>query len=339
MSDPREIRMKLEREDTPTHSVWKRWKYELFVKHLKKTVIYFTVFCVAFVICFFITWAIMGLENWYYGFAGIFILLFYIVKWVGLGIAFITVRAYIAYFFAPVIYLIIKYFIHVDRVGLRELGSGYTYFFKITTTSEGYLLHEDKFLGLSKTPVYLDKVTLQYFKDFGTERISKEKGKKDDTYLEVDIVPLSWRGDSLLITNEETKKKFINNKILVTEPIRDYYSLVVKGFSPADRESEKGIIYDKILGTADLKQQVIQLKREIKEMDIEHIEKVAEVLIPHSSDELRRFKNILRETTKPYDKLSESIEQKTSILKMLQEREESLTDQELAKFVAIEELD
>ncbi|MCG3254637.1 MAG: hypothetical protein KAU62_01040, partial [Candidatus Heimdallarchaeota archaeon] len=202
-------------------------------------------------------------------------------------------------------------------------------------------LHEGKMFGLLKKPIYLDKTTVQYFKEHGTERVSKEKGKKDETYLEVDILPLSWRGDSLLITDKETKKEFINNRILVTKPIRDYYSLVVKGFSSSDREAEKGIIYDKILGTADLKTQVLQLKREVKEMDIDHLEKIAEVLIPHHSDELRRFKHILKETTKPYDKTVEKIEQQTAMLDLVQRESEkgSLTIEELTRLVAIEELE
>ena len=105
------------------------------------------------------------------------------------------------------------------------------------------------------------------------------------------------------------------------------------------RELEKGIIYGKILGTADLKKQVLQLRREVKEMDIDHIEKIAEVLIPHHSDELRRFKGILKESTKGYDKVAETIEQQTAILDLVNQRKEPLTDQELANLVAIDELD
>lgn len=338
MSDTKQMHIKLEREDTPTHSIYKRWKYELFVRHWKK---YTSKILLAFVACFFITWAIVGMENWWQSFFGIFILAFYIVKYIGIAFWFITSRAFLAYLFAPLIYLIIKYFIHVDKVALSELGSKPRYFFKITTTADGYLLHEDSLGGLLKKPVYLDKTAVQYFKSNGAEKIDKEKGKKDKSYLEIDIVPLSWKGDSLYITDEQTGKRFLNNAILVTEHIRDYYALVVKGFSPSDREAEKGIIYDRILETSELKRQIIQLKRENKEMDIEHLDKVAEYLIPSPSDEFLRFKGLLREGTKDYDSSSKRIEQKTAMLELLMKEkgEEILTDEEVIKLVAAEELD
>ena len=338
MSEPRQIHMKLEREDTPTHSIYKRWKYEIFVRHWKK---YTSKVLILFLVCFAITWAIVGLENWWQGFFGIFILIFYVLKYVGIAFWFITSRAFLAYLFAPLIYFIIKYFIHVDKVAFRELGSKYTYSFKVTTLSDGYLLHEDRLGGLLKKPVYLDKVTVQYFKENGSERVFKEKGKKDKSFLELDIVPLSWKGDELYITDEQSGKRFLNNKILVTEHIRDYYALVVKGFNPSDREAEKGIIYDKILETSELKRQIIQLKRENKEMDIEHLDKVAEYLIPSPSDEFLRFKGLLREGTKDYDPSSKRIEQKTAMLELLMKGkgEEILTDEEVIRLVAADEID
>lgn len=337
MSDTKQMHIKLEREDTPTHSIYKRWKYEIFVRHWKK---YTSKILLAFVACFFITWAIVGMENWWQSFFGIFILAFYIVKYIGVAFWFITSRAFLAYLFAPLIYLIIKYFIHVDKVAFRELGSKYTYSFKVTTLADGYLLHEDKFLGLLKKPVYLDTVTVQYFKANGSERVFKEKGKKDKNFLELDIVPLSWKGDELYITDEQTGKRFLNNKILVTEPIRDYYALVVKGFNPSDREAEKGIIYDRILGTADLKLQVLQLRRQLKEIDLDRIEIIAPVLIPSPGDEVFRFAGVLDKTTKPFDKVAKGIEFRTSLLEALMQSKESLTDEELiTNSVAIEELD
>ena len=340
MSEEQKIHMKFEREDVPTTSVRKRWAYWLFIKHIKFTAIIILLIISSFGASF--PFAIFVLEwHWACGLLGPFIFIGFILYWIGVGFLFITVRAWPAYFASIPIYILISYFIQAERVGLRELGSKKTYFFNITTTSDGYLLHEGKMFGLLKKPIYLDKMTVKYFKENGVERVSIEKGRKDETYLEVDIVPLSWRGDSLLITDDETKKEFINNSILVTEHIRDYYSLVVKGFNPSDREVEKGIIYDKILGTAEYKKQILQLKREVKEMDIDHIEKIAEVLIPHHSDELRRFKHILKEATKPYDKVSERIEKRTAKLDLVKQKAKNseLTIEELTNLVAIEELD
>ena len=341
MSEVEELKIKLEREDAPTKSIWQRWKYELFVKHLKKTLIVLIILVVVYGGCFYITVQIVGTEKWAMGFAGIFICPYYAIKWVFIGLWFVISRAWTVFLFSPIIYLFINYFIKADRIGFRELGGTNTYFFKITTTAEGYLLHEDKLFGLLKKPVFLDKATLQYFKEHGIERASKEKGKRDDSYREIDIVPLSWRGDSLLITDEESGKKFINSGILVNEKIRDYYAYVVKGFSPADRELEKSVMYDEILGTSNLKKQVIQLRREVKEMDIEHIEKVAEVVIPHSSDELRRFKGILKETTKDYNRIAEKIEEKTAMLELVKQEsnKKKLTNKEIAQLVAIKELE
>ena len=335
MSEERVIRLKHEREDTPTHSIFKRWKYELLVKHWKKTFAFF----LFFILCFLVTWVLMGVEKWYLGFVGIFILLFHVVKWIGIGIWFIASRAWWSFLFSPLIYIIIKQFIHVEEIGFRELGSKFTYFFKITTLADGYLLHEDAFFGLSKRPIYLDKTTIEYIRETGEQRVLKRKGQKDKTYLEVDIVPLYWRNDPLLIRDEETKKKFVNNAILVNEHVRDYYTLVVKGMNPSDRETEKELIYDKILETSDLKKEIIRLKREIREWDVENLSKVAEVLIPHSSDELRRFKGILKVTTKDYDQLAKKIEGQTALLELLQQREEPLTEEELAQLAAMEELD
>ena len=342
MSEPRDIRMKLEREDTPTRSIRERWMYEIFVRHFKLTMTIFISLCVFYAVGFALVIVVMGTEKWYLGFVGIFILLWWIIKYIGLGIWFIVSRAWITFFFAPLVYFIIKYFIHVDKVGFRELGSANTYFFKVTTTTDGYLLHQDKFFGLMKTPIYLDKATVQYFKENGSERIFKEKGKKDNAFLELDIVPLSWRGDSLLIKDEESDKLFLNNSILVTEHVRDYYALVVKGFSPSERESEKQVIYDKILNTSELNKQIIQLKRELKEQDVSLIELIAPSLIPHDTDEFRRFKGFLKETTRDYDRVTDRIEQKTAIAEKLMKTTKTqgpLTDEEVARLVAIEELD
>jgi hypothetical protein len=278
---------------------------------------------------------------WGYGFLGLFILLWDIVRWTAIGFWFVFKRGGYAILIAPFVYLFIKYFIHNEKVALKELGSKHRYWFKITTTEDGYLLHQDRLLGLLKSPIYLDKTTVQYFREHGTEQIDKEAGQKDKHYLEVDIVPLSWRGDSLLITNEQTKQQFINNALCVTAYIRDYYNLVVKGFSPSDRESEKGIIYDKILNKAELESQIIKLKRENKEMDIQHLEKVAEYLIPSTSDEFLRHKGLLKVGTADYDPLSKKIQQKAAMQDILQKAKGKpiLTDEELIKYVADEELD
>ena len=333
--------MKLTREDTPTRSIWQRYKYEILVKHLKLTLRILLGIIVFFIIGFVYVIFVYGVENWPLGFVGMFILLFDIIKWTVIGFWFVFSRGGWAILFAPIIYFLIKQFIHNEKVALCELGSPQRYFFKITTTSDGYLLHQDKLAGLLKKPVYLDKTTVQYFKENGTEKIDKESGKKDKPYLAVDIVPLFWRGDSLLITDEQTGKQFVNNAILVTESIRDYYALVVKGFSPADREAEKGIIYDKILGFTDLKSEILQLKRKNKEMDIQHIEKVAEYLIPSPGDEALRFKGLLEEGTQSFDPLAKNIVQRAAMAELLMKgrRDEKLTDKEIIRLVAADEID
>ncbi len=336
MSDARQIHMKLEREDTPTRSIWQRYKFELLVRHAKL----FWGIIISSVFLFFIgfPFVIFVMEmHWGFGFVGIFILLYWILKWVFLAIWFVVSRAGLALFFAPLIYVIIKYFIHVDRVGFRELGSKHIYFFKVTTTSDGYLLHEKRFF--SNKPIYLDKVTVQYFKENGSERIFKEKGKKDKDFLELDIVPLSWRNDPLYITDEQTSKCFLNNAILVTEPIRDYYALVVKGFSPSDREAEKEIIYSEITRAAELRLEVLRLKRKVKDVDLDRIELIAPVLIPSPGDEVFRFAGVLDKSTKPFDKTIKTTESQTSLLEAMMQSKESMTDEELTNYVALGELD
>lgn len=305
MSNSKDIKLKLEREDTPTHSIWKRWKYEILVKHLKKTIIITISFIVAFVVCFFITWAIMGLDKWAYGFIGIFIFLFYIIKWIGLGLWFLISKAFFAYLFAPLIYLIIKQFIHVDKVAFRELGSQNTYFFKITTVQDGYLLHEDKFFGLRKKPIYLDKTTVQYFKEHGAERVFKEKGKKDNAFLEIDIVPLSFRGDTLLITDTETNKRFFNNRILVKQEIRDLYEMTIKGLTPLNQDLERTIIYETILGYNDVKNELMQAKYQLKNIHVEKLEPILDIALPSKSQEFLRYKRVLDKTTEPYERIAD----------------------------------
>ncbi len=338
MSDEvKKIHMKFEREDVPT-TVRKRWNYFFFIKHVKWTIGGLIVLVILFIAGFPYVITQTDLHT-AWGLLGFVLLIWRGVKGIFLAWWFITSRAYFAYLLPILVYPIIKRFIHSERVGLRELGAKNTHFFKITTLADGYLLHEDKFFGLRKTPIFLDKVTVQYFKEHGTERVIKEKGKRDDSYLEVDVVPLSWRGDSLLITDEETKKRFLNNAVLVNKHIRDYYSIVVKGFSPTNREVEKGVIYDEILGTSDLKKENIQLRRDLKNVDIDHLYKVAEVVIPHSSDEMRRFKGVVKESTKDYDKTTEKIEQKTAVLELVKKEDGTLTEEELTALVSAKEID
>lgn len=296
------------REDVPTTPM-KRWKYWLFIEHAKFTIILLIVLVVLWAGAF--PFAIFVLKwHWASGFLGPLIFIGYILYWIGWAWWFITKRAWPAYFLAIFVYFIISYFIQAERVGLRELGKKNTHFFNITTTADGYLLHEGKMFGLLKKPIYLDKTTVQYFKEHGTERVSKEKGKKDESFLEIDIVPPSWRGDPLLITDKETKKEYINNKILVTQEIRDIYSMVIKGLPPIDQEVERTIIYETILGTADIRQQLIEAKYKLKHVDIERLELVLDVTFPPKAEEYLRIKRVIDKTTEPYDKLADSEEHK-----------------------------
>ena len=309
MSEEQKMLVKFEREDVPTQSIRKRWSYWLFIKHIKLTAAIILLIVISFgasfpFVIFVLKW------HWAWGILGPLIFIGYIGYWILWLLWFITKRAWPAYFVSIFVYFIISYFIHADKVGLRELGSKFTHFFNITTTEDGYLLHEGKMFGLLKTPVYLDKMTVQYFKENGAERVSKERGKKDESFLEIDIVPLSWRGDPLLITEEETKKKFINNKILVTHEIRDLYSMIIKGLPPTDQEVERTIIYETILGTADLRQQLIEAKYKLKHVDIERLEMVLDVALPPKAEEYLRIKRVIDKKTEPFDKLADSSKHK-----------------------------
>ena len=86
MSDPREIRMRLEREDTPTRSIFQRWKYEIFVRHIKLTLIIFCSLCVFYIVGFGVVILVMGQEKWALGFVGIFICVWWIIKYIGIAI-------------------------------------------------------------------------------------------------------------------------------------------------------------------------------------------------------------------------------------------------------------
>jgi tetrahydromethanopterin S-methyltransferase subunit F len=334
MSDPQQMNIKLEREDTPTRSIWQRYKYELLVRHAKLfwgtiiSIIFFFIIGFPFVIF------VMKM-HWGFGFVGIFILLYWVLKWVFLAIWFVVSRAGLALLFAPLIYLIIKYFIHVDKVGFRELGSKHTYFFKVTTTSDGYLLHEKRFFG--NKPIYLDKVTVQYFKENGSERVFKEKGKEDKDFLELDIVPLSWRNDSLYITDIETKKCFLNQAILVTEPIRDYYTMIIKGLPPTQQEVEKNVIYETILGTADIKQQLLQAKYQLRNVVIERLEMVLDVALPHKGEEFLRIKRVTDKKTEPYDGVVEIEGQKSLLKELSQAKSKEELDAVMMYYVSEEE--
>ena len=337
MSDPREIRMRLEREDTPTRSIFQRWKYEIFIRHIKLTLTIFASLCVFYIVSFGVVILVMGTEKWALGFVGIFICLWWIIKYIGIAIWFVVSRAYIAFLFIPAIYFIIKYFIHVDKVGLRELGSKNTYFFKITTTKDGYLLHEDRFFGLAKSPVYLDKTTVQYFKENGEERIRVEKGKKDFAYFEVDIVPLAWKGDSLYITDQETNKKFLNNKLCVTKEIRDLFAMQIKGLPPTEQEIEKNLIYETILGTADLRHQLIDAKYQLRNVILERLELVLDVALPPKGEEYLRHKRVIDKVTKPYDDLIDYGDFKREMKEISLANKKELLDEAMLYYVSEEE--
>lgn len=336
VSEEQKVHVKFEREDVPTTSVRKRWSYWLFIKHIKLTIIIILLIIILWGLAF--PFAIFVLKwHWAWGIAGPFLFIGYILYWIGVSLWFITVRAWPAYFASIPIYILISYFIQAERVGLRELGSKPTYFFNITTTSDGYLLHEGKMFGLLKKPIYLDKTTVQYFKEHGVERVSKEKGRKDETYLEVDIIPLKWRGDSLLITDNETKKEYINNKILVTQEIRDIYSMIIKGLPPIDQEVERTIIYETILGTADLRQQLIEAKYKLKHVDIERLEQVLDVALPPKAEEYLRIKRVIDKTTAPYDKLADSGEHKREMKEISAAKSKEELEKLLITYVSEEE--
>ena len=305
-SDKKQVQhIKFEREDTPTRSIWQRYKYELLVRHAKLTLGILLGTIIFFVISFVYIIFVYGVENWGLGFVGMFILLWDIIKWTAIGFWFVFSRGGWAILFAPLIYFFIKLFVHTEKVALKELGSKHRYWFKITTTSDGYLLHQDKLAGLLKKPIYLDKTTVQYFKENGTEQIDVETGKKNRHYLEVDIVPLYWKGDSLLIVDEKTGKRFLNNRIIITHEIRTLYSMVVKGLSPTDQEVEKTAIYEAVIGTNDLRQQLITAKHQLRNIIIERLELVLDVALPPTTEEYLRYKRVLDKATKPFDNVAE----------------------------------
>jgi tetrahydromethanopterin S-methyltransferase subunit F len=309
MSNSQQMNIKLEREDTPTRSIWQRYKFELLVRHAKLfwgiviSIIAFFIIGFPFVIF------VMKMP-WGFGFVGIFILLYWVLKWVFLAIWFVVSRAGLALFFAPLIYFIIKYFIHVDKVGFRDMFN---------------------------KPIYLDKVTVQYFKENGSERVFKEKGKKDRDFLELDIVPLSWRDDPLYITDIETKKCFLNQAILVTEPIRDYYTMIIKGLPPIEQEVERNVIYETILGTADINKQLLQAKHQLRNVVIERLEMVLDVALPPKGEEYLRFKRVLDQKTEPYDEITGFKEQKMLLKELSQAKSKEELDAVMMYYVSEEE--
>lgn len=317
MSEAKQMHIKLEREDTPTRSIWQRYKYELLVRHAKLFWGIIISIVLFFIIGFPFVIFVMKMP-WGFGFVGIFILLYWVLKWVFLALWFVVSRAGLALFFAPLIYLIIKYFIHVDKVAFRELGSTNTFFFKVTTTADGYLLHEKKFFGILNKPIYLDKATVQYFKEHGSERVFKEKGTKDKEFLELDIVPLSWKNDPLYITDIDTNKCFLNNAILVNQQIRDFYSMVIKGLPPAAQEVEKNVIYETILGTADLRQQLMQAQYQLRNIVFERLELVLDIALPHTGEEYLRFKRVKDKKTEAYNEVVDLKKQKMLLKELSQ---------------------
>jgi len=122
------------------------------------------------------------------------------------------------------------------------------------------------------------------------------------------------------LIEDASGKRFLNSRVIISPELRDEYRLMRIGLAPGEKSELQETLYSAAIKINDLQREKIQLKRELRNYPIEHIEEVADVLFPDASEEFLRIKGVLKKGEKGMEPIIQELDKTKNSLYELKER-------------------